>query len=138
MIKEAHILDPRHTAAIGSVMSAHVDGPIEAQSFSGPVRFAGLLEMVNSELRTHGAVVAETPAGDFDIEALWRAKQAQLPALSAALRSVLCHISNSAPPERFFSTLNGNAGDDNLRAKTDWELAPVRAPLQQPRPGLST
>jgi hypothetical protein len=67
--------------------------------------------------------VAEIPAGDFDIEAWWRVKQAQFPALSTALRSVLCHIPNSAPPERLFSILNDNIGDDQLRAKADYKMA---------------
>jgi hypothetical protein len=67
--------------------------------------------------------VAEIPAGDFDIEAWWRVKQAQFPALSTALRSALCHIPNSAPPERLFSIPNGDVGDDQLRAKADYKMA---------------
>ena len=49
--------------------------------------------------------------------------KAQFPALSTALLSVLCHIPNSASPERLFSILNDNVGDVQLRAKTDYKMA---------------
>jgi hypothetical protein len=32
-------------------------------------------------------------------------------------------LSNSAPPERLFSILNDNVGDDQLRAKADYKMA---------------
>jgi hypothetical protein len=85
-------------------------------------RFAGLPDKMKAELPAYSAAVAEIPAGDFDIKAWWRVKQAQFPALSTALRSMLCHITNSAPPERLFSILNGNVGDGQLRAKADYKM----------------
>ena len=67
--------------------------------------------------------MAEIPAGEFNIKAWWRVKQAQFPALSTAVRSVLCHFLISAPPGRLFSILNDNDGDDQLRAKADYKMA---------------
>ena len=119
MLKTARILDPRHAAAISSVVAARVYEFVEAYRFLKLERFARLPEKMKAGLPAYSAAVAEIPAGDFDIEARWRVKQAQFPALSTALRSVLCHIPNSAPPERLFQILNDNVGDDQLRAKAD-------------------
>ena len=123
LLKTARILDPLHAAATRSVVAERVDELIEAYRFFKLDRFAGLPDKMKAELPAYSAAVAEIPAGDFDIEAWWRVKQAQFPALSTALRSVLCHIPNSAPPERLFSILNDNVGDDQLRAKADYKMA---------------
>ena len=123
MLKTARILDPLHAAAMRSVMAERVDELVEAYRFFKLERFAGLPEKMKAELPAYSAEVAEIPAGDFDIEAWWRVKQAQFPALSTALRSVLCHFPNSAPPERLFSNLNDIVGYDQLRAKADYKMA---------------
>ena len=108
---------------MSSMVAARVDELVEAYRFFKLKRFAGLPDKMKAELPAYAAAVAEILAGDFDIEAWWHVKQAKFPALSTAMRSVLCHIPNSALLERLFKILNDNVGDDQLRAKVDYKLA---------------
>ena len=64
--------------------------------------------------------------GTFDIGAFWRANEGGLPAWLAVLRAVLCHVPNSAPPERAFSILNDSIGDDQYNAKADYKKALIQ------------
>jgi hypothetical protein len=61
----------------------------------------------------------------FDIESWWCGCEARLPAWSSVLRAVLCHVPNSAPPERAFSILNDSFDDDQTRAKADYKAASI-------------
>jgi hypothetical protein len=46
-----------------------------------------------------------------------------LPAWSKALRAVLCHAPNSAPPGRAFGILNNAIRDQQVRARADYKKA---------------
>lgn len=61
----------------------------------------------------------------FDIEAWWRGNEARLPVWSKVLRAVLCHVPNSAPPERAFSILNDSFGADQTRALADYKSVSI-------------
>ena len=61
----------------------------------------------------------------FDIEAWWCGNEARLPAWSKVLRAVLCHVPNSAPPERAFSILNDSFEADQTRALADYKSASI-------------
>jgi len=59
----------------------------------------------------------------FDIQSWLRESKAALPAWSKALHAVLCHAPKSAPPERAFSILNNTIGDQQARAREDYNKA---------------
>ena len=123
LLKTARILDPRHAAAMSSMVAARVDELVEAHRFFKLERFAWLPDKTGrgrlSSRRTRLWWPRSRRVTSTSRRGLRCVKQAHFPALSTALRSVLCHIPNSAPPERLFSILNGNVGDDQLRAKAD-------------------
>jgi hypothetical protein len=65
----------------------------------------------------------EDGQGTFDIQSWLRESKAALPAWSKALRAVLCHAPNSAPPGRAFGILNIAIGDQQVRARADYKKA---------------
>ena len=126
LLKAAKILDPRHAAAISSMVAASVDELIEAYRFLKLKRFARLLVKMKAELPAFSAAVAEIPAGEgpvprsVDSTALRALPHSQLGVARAALQH----------PERQ-RRRRPAARQDRLQD------GPVRAPLQRPQPELN-
>ena len=131
----ARTFDPLRTLATG-VNESDVDLLEQKYRFFKLGAFAPLPSKMKAEIPANRAAVAEirplTARLDadgkdtFDIEAFWRANEGGLPAWSAVLRAVLCHVPNSAPPERAFSILNDSIGDDQYNAKADYKKALIQ------------
>lgn len=73
--------------------------------------------------------------GTFDMQDFWRAKEGALPAWAKVLGAVLCHVPNSAPPERAFSILNNSIGDDQYAALADYKKALIQVQYNSRRRG---
>jgi len=78
-----------------------------------------------SEIKSFAERRDEDGKDTFDIEAWWRGNEGRLPGWSSVLRAVLCHVPNSAPPERAFSILNDSFHDDQTSAKADYKAASI-------------
>ena len=84
--------------------------------------FDGIVPKMKAELPIYHALISSiTPLEQrkdalgndtFDIADFWSKAASKLPAMALALRGVMAHSPNSAPPERVFSIM-GNTFDDN-------------------------
>jgi hypothetical protein len=126
-MEAANVFGPIHVQGHGAD-EADVDRLISRYRFFGLPRFTGLPAKMKEELPAYCAAAStikplkerENADGNdiFDMEAWWKSQRTDLRAWASALRAVLCHVPNSCPPERAFSTLNDciDDGQDNAFA----------------------
>jgi hypothetical protein len=127
----SRVLDPLHVMAAG-VNESGVDKLVARYRFFTLPSFVSLPEAIKNELPSSRAAAAEIKpfaerkdadgSDTFDIEAWWRANEPNHPAWVEVLGAVLCHVPNSAPPERAcFTILNDSIGDDQYHAKAGYK-----------------
>ena len=133
-MQAARKFDPLQVIS-NSVTEADVGSLAEKYRFFSLSRFQTLPDKMKEEIPEYKAAVSEIkPFAEridkdgkdtFDIETWWRGNEQRLPAWTFALRAVLCHVPNSAPPERAFSILNDSFGDDQTSALADYKEASI-------------
>ena len=85
---------------------------------------------IKNEIPIYKALIDQIPRLDerlndkgkdtFDIEDFWKRAAHKLPSTCLALRAVLTHSPNSAPPERVFSIMKNSFDDDQTQALNDY------------------
>ena len=134
-MKAAQVRNPI-SCAINDVTAKDVDEIKRLCRFLSVPAYEGLEIAMKEELHLYKARIAqirpikerldEDGQGTFDIQSWLRESKAALPAWSKALRAVLCHAPNSAPPGRAFGILNNAIGDQQVRAREDYKKATVQ------------
>ena len=140
----ARIFDPLHVLATGVSMT-DVETLAQVYRFFKLEEFSELPAAMVAEIPAYLASVKEirplsqrldTDGKDtFDMQDFWRAKEGALPAWAKVLGAVLCHVPNSAPPERAFSILNNSIGDDQYAALADYKKALIQVQYNSRRRG---
>ena len=107
-MEAASVFGPIHVQGHG-VDEADVDRLISRYRIFGLPRFSGLPAKMKEELPAYRAAVAMIKPleereiaegnGTFDIGAWWKSQRGDLRAWASVLRTVLCHVPSSCPPE---------------------------------------